>query len=153
MGWALSIHQADITDASIVEEAPGALQAGQARLAVRRFALTANNITYAAFGEAMGYWRFFPGADGRGRLPVWGFAEVTESRAEGLAAGERVYGYLPAASGLVVTPARYVRTALLTRLTTARTCLRSITGMNDARRPTVTTRPTRRYKWCCSPCF
>lgn len=106
MGWALSIHQADITDASIVEEAPGALQAGQARLAVRRFALTANNITYAAFGEAMGYWRFFPGADGRGRLPVWGFAEVTESRAEGLAAGERVYGYLPAASGLVVTPGK-----------------------------------------------
>lgn len=65
MGWALSIDQADITHADIVEDPPRALNAGEARLTVRRFALTANNITYAAFGQAMGYWRFFPGADGR----------------------------------------------------------------------------------------
>ncbi|MCC5994778.1 MAG: DUF2855 family protein [Oceanicaulis sp.] len=106
MGWALSIDQADITKADIVEDAPHALNEGEARLAIHRFALTANNITYAAFGEAMGYWRFFPGADGRGRLPVWGFAQVTESRAEGLKIGERVYGYFPAASELVVTPGK-----------------------------------------------
>ncbi|WBQ10691.1 DUF2855 family protein [Hyphomonadaceae bacterium ML37] len=106
MGWALSIDQADITHADIVEDPPRALNAGEARLTVRRFALTANNITYAAFGQAMGYWRFFPGADGRGRLPVWGFAQVTESRAPGLDLGERVYGYFPAASELVVTPGK-----------------------------------------------
>ncbi len=106
MGWALSIDQADITHAGIVEAAPHALNDGEARLAVRRFALTANNITYAAFGEAMAYWRFFPGGDGRGRLPVWGFAQVVESRAHGLETGERVYGYLPAASELVVTPGK-----------------------------------------------
>jgi hypothetical protein len=35
---------------------------------------------------------------------VWGFAEVSESRAEGLEAGTRVYGYLPPSSHLVVTP-------------------------------------------------
>ncbi|WP_429912778.1 DUF2855 family protein [Glycocaulis sp.] len=106
MVWALSIDQSDITKASLVEEAQRPLQAGEARLAVSRFALTANNITYAAFGEAMGYWRFFPGADGRGRLPVWGFAQVSESRCDGLTAGERVYGYLPAASELIVTPGK-----------------------------------------------
>ncbi|MCH8490874.1 MAG: DUF2855 family protein [Oceanicaulis sp.] len=106
MSWSLSIDQADITKAEIVEDAARALNAGEARLAVRRFALTANNITYAAFGEAMGYWRFFPGADGRGRLPVWGFAQVTESRADGLEIGERVYGYFPGASELVVTPGK-----------------------------------------------
>ena len=37
------------------------LAPGQARLALEAFSLTANNITYAAFGEAMKYWQFFPG--------------------------------------------------------------------------------------------
>jgi hypothetical protein len=79
-----------------------ALQPGQARLHIERFALTANNITYAAFGESMRYWRFFPAPPGWGCVPVWGFATVSESRAEGLAAGERLYGYLPMATHLVV---------------------------------------------------
>ena len=106
MNWALSIDKTDITRAAIAQAAPRALAAGEARLAIHRFALTANNITYAAFGEAMGYWRFFPGEDGHGRLPVWGFAQVAHSRAEGLSVGERVYGYLPAASELIVTPGK-----------------------------------------------
>ena len=84
-----------------------ALQAGQARLALEHFALTANNITYAAFGEAMKYWQFFPAPDSSlGCLPVWGFAVVTESQTEGVAVGQRVYGYFPAGTHLVVTPGR-----------------------------------------------
>lgn len=79
---------------------------GEARLAIDRFALTANNITYAAFGDAMQYWQFFPtGDDAWGCVPVWGFAVVTESRAAGVAVGERVYGYLPMGTHLVVQPA------------------------------------------------
>ena len=55
------------------------LAAGQVRLAVESFALTANNITYAKFGDAMRYWDFFPtGEDGWGCIPVWGFARVVE---------------------------------------------------------------------------
>jgi len=46
------------------------LQPGQARLHIDHFALTANNITYAAFGEAMGYWQFFPASSGWGCIPV-----------------------------------------------------------------------------------
>ena len=84
-----------------------ALAAGEARLAIHHFALTANNITYAAFGEAMKYWQFFPAPDaGEGCLPVWGFATVTESRAEGLAPGRRVWGYFPAGTHLVVHAGR-----------------------------------------------
>lgn len=84
-----------------------ALQPGQARLAIEHFALTANNITYAAFGEAMKYWHFFPAAEpGEGCLPVWGFATVVESLAEGVDVGRRVWAYLPAGSHLVVTPGR-----------------------------------------------
>ena len=80
---------------------------GEARLALQHFALTANNITYAAFGDAMKYWQFFPAPDAAwGCLPVWGFAVVSESRAEGVAVGQRVYGYFPAGSHLVVTPGR-----------------------------------------------
>ena len=83
------------------------LAEGEARLAVEHFALTSNNITYAAFGEAMHYWQFFPSADAEwGCLPVWGFALVAESRAEGVTTGQRVYGYYPAGSHLVVTPSR-----------------------------------------------
>lgn len=106
MGWALAIDRQDISKAAIVEDEPRALQPGEVRLAVDRFSLTANNITYAAFGGVMGYWQFFPAKDGTGRLPVWGFAEVSESRADGLEAGERIYGYWPAASELIVRPDR-----------------------------------------------
>ena len=83
------------------------LAAGQVRLAVESFALTANNITYAKFGDAMNYWQFFPtGEDGWGCIPVWGFARVVESQCDGVAVGEKLYGYLPMASHLVVEPAR-----------------------------------------------
>jgi hypothetical protein len=39
-------------------------------------------------------------------VPVWGFAEVASSHLEGLPEGARIYGYLPPASHLVVTPGR-----------------------------------------------
>jgi Protein of unknown function (DUF2855) len=90
-----------------------AVAAGQTVLAINDFALTANNITYAAFGEQMSYWNFFPTADGYGQIPVWGFADVLASATPGLAAGERFFGYFPMASHLVVTadkvgPKRFV---------------------------------------------
>jgi hypothetical protein len=89
------------------DDGPAAeLEPGQARLSVNRFGLTSNNITYATFGEAMSYWSFFPAEPGWGRMPVWGFAEVSESLAEPLATGTRIYGYLPPSSELVVTPTR-----------------------------------------------
>lgn len=103
MGWALSIDKTDITKVQVVETKARDLQDGEARLTIRRFALTANNITYAVFGDVMAYWAFFPAEDG-GRLPVWGFADVTESKAEGIEVGERIYGYFPASDELVVKP-------------------------------------------------
>lgn len=82
-----------------------ALAEGEARLAVERFAFTANNVTYAAFGDAMHYWQFFPTGDaGWGCVPVWGFATVVESRAAGVEPGTRLYGYLPMGTHLVVQP-------------------------------------------------
>lgn len=93
----------------IAHEAPGnaALSSGEVLLKIRRVAITTNNITYAAFGEAMQYWDFFPtGEDGFGHMPVWGFADVIASTVDGVAVGERFYGYFPIATHLRVRPER-----------------------------------------------
>ena len=79
---------------------------GQVLLQIERFALTANNMTYAAHGQDMAYWGFFPAPDGFGIVPVWGFARVVESHAEGITTGDRFYGYWPMASHAVVTPVK-----------------------------------------------
>ncbi len=57
-------------------------------------------------GEAMSYWDFFPVEDPWARIPVWGFADVVASEADGVPEGTRVYGYLPPASHLLVRPDR-----------------------------------------------
>ena len=88
---------------------------GQVVLHIDHCALTANNITYGAFGDVMGYWNFFPAEDGWGRVPVWGFADVVASRAEGIADGERVYGYFPMSTSLVVQPDRITPTSFVDR--------------------------------------
>ncbi len=77
---------------------------GEVLLLVEQFAVTANNVTYAAMGDAMHYWDFFPAPDGFGIVPVWGHARIAASNVEGFAVGERVYGYLPMATHLVVKP-------------------------------------------------
>lgn len=79
---------------------------GGALLKVERFAFTANNVTYGVVGERIGYWKFFPTTDDDwGVIPVWGTAEVIESDGD-LPVGERLYGYLPMASHLIIEPAR-----------------------------------------------
>ncbi|MDO8448149.1 MAG: DUF2855 family protein [Rhodoferax sp.] len=86
------------------------LSDGEIRLRIDKFALTSNNITYAAFGDAMNYWSFFPASpsdDGNwGRIPVWGFGTVMQSLHPGVAVGEKLYGYYPMSSSVVLKPAR-----------------------------------------------
>ncbi len=89
--------------------AAASLSLGEVRLDIDKFALTSNNITYAAFGQAMNYWSFFPTAAddaGWGRIPVWGFATVVQSLHDQVEVGERLYGYYPMSSSLVVQPTR-----------------------------------------------
>ncbi|WP_227340259.1 DUF2855 family protein [Sphingopyxis sp. P8] len=108
-GWAIDIDRDDITQASLVADPPPPLQPGQVRVHIDSYAMTANNITYAVFGKPsglfgndQGYWDFFAERDAPGRLPVWGFATVTESAADGVAVGDRFYGYYPMASHAVL---------------------------------------------------
>jgi NADPH:quinone reductase-like Zn-dependent oxidoreductase len=101
------IRRGDLRDVHWADHTAEPLADGSARLKVEAFALTANNVTYATFGDAMKYWDFFPAGDPAfGRVPVWGFATVEESKAEGVSPGQRVYGYLPISDRFDVIPTK-----------------------------------------------
>ncbi len=104
MPWDLLVDRSDLAHTSVVEVPEPELGPGQALLRVDRVGMTANNVTYAVFGDAMHYWDFFPAPEGWGRVPLWGFADVVASRADGVVEGTRLYGYLPTSSHLVVEP-------------------------------------------------
>ena len=79
---------------------------------VTRFALTANNITYAVTGDQLKYWQLFPAPNGFGNIPVWGFGEVIASKHPGIAEGEILFGYYPMATHLVIEAAEVSKRGL-----------------------------------------
>ena len=81
---------------------------GEAVFELGRFALTFNNVTYATFGDVLGYWNFFPTGNGNGwgLLPVWGYADVVESKVDGVETGQRFYGYWPSATHVKLQPGK-----------------------------------------------
>ena len=104
--WTLAVDRTDLSKVLLSScDAPVAAD-GEAVLRVERVGVTANNVTYAVLGDAFRYWEFFPAPEGWGHVPLWGFAVVSESRADGVTEGQRVYGYLPPAGHLVVAPSR-----------------------------------------------
>ena len=105
----LQTSKKDVAATRISSTSQPPVAAGEILMRISRFALTANNITYAAFGDADGlhYWKFFPTGDPEwGHMPVWGFAEIVASDIDGVAIGERFYGYLPPASHVAMRPVR-----------------------------------------------
>ncbi len=105
----LQVNRKKFHDYKVVtKETPTAadLADGQILVKVDQFAFTANNITYAAVGEVVGYWKFFPVSADWGIIPVWGFADVIASKNEGITVGERFYGYYPMGSHLIMSPAK-----------------------------------------------
>jgi len=96
--WDFLIDRTDLSRTAIhTLPAPDTveLNGGEVVMAVERFALTANNITYGVYGDRLGYWRFFPADGNLGRIPVWGFARVLRSTVETIPVGTRLFGYLP----------------------------------------------------------
>ena len=99
------VNQKSISETRLEKVDSAPLDEGQVRLNLESFALTANNVTYAAAGFDIGYWQFFPsGTEGWGIVPVWGTAKVVESRSETLEVGTRLYGFYPMADEVVMTP-------------------------------------------------
>lgn len=103
----LQVNRQDLRQVRLVDVAPTPLADGTARLRLDLFALTSNNLTYAAMGDSTaGYWDFFPGPAGWGKPPAWGLGTVIDSRAEGVAEGARFYGFFPVSETLDVTPVK-----------------------------------------------
>lgn len=98
--------RADITRTELREPPMPEAGEGEVVLATSRVGVTANNATYAVLGDTLRYWQFFPAPEGWGRVPLWGFADVVASAVEGVTVGQRVYGFLPSSSHLVVRPDR-----------------------------------------------
>ncbi len=99
----LEVDRADHGRTRLFETEDPPLEEGQVRLRVDRFAVTANNITYAAMGDAFGYWDFFPAEKGWGRVPAMGWADLVESRHPDVAVGGRYYGWYPMADQVTMT--------------------------------------------------
>jgi len=79
------------------------LEPGQIRLAIERFAVTTNNVTYAVAGDLLDYWGFFPAEAPWGRIPVMGLGSVIESANPDIATGGRYFGFYPMGAEHVLT--------------------------------------------------
>jgi hypothetical protein len=105
--YEFQIRKDNFAETRFVQTTALPLSDGQARLRLDLFAMTSNNITYAAMGEGeLGYWDFFPAQQSWGRPPCWGFATVEATNSEHVVIGARLYGYFPIGTHLDVTPSR-----------------------------------------------
>jgi hypothetical protein len=132
----LLVKRGAIAETRLVSRPVAALADGNVLVRVDDFALTANNISYALTGDVLAYWQFFPEDDVWGVVPVWGHAEVIESRCVDLPAGTRFWGYLPMASHVVI----------------ARRCLRFTINMPSPPPIRPPSAPWRRRAVCCFRC-
>jgi len=91
---------------------PGALPDEALPGKIDRFAFTANNITGAAVGDRLKYRELFPAPENFGNIPVWGFGEVIASNHPAITEGERLLGYFPMATHLVIDAAEVTKRGL-----------------------------------------
>lgn len=101
----LWVDRSDFRKTKTVRAEKPTLADGEVLLAIDKFAVTSNNIGYAVSGDMLGYWNYFPtGNDSWGKVTVWGFADVVESRTDSISAGERIYGFFPMSSHVIMQP-------------------------------------------------
>ncbi len=121
MSHTLLVNREDFAEVAWVSIDDEPLAEGCIRLALGPWALTANNITYMVAGDQIGYWHYFNPHDyginmeGQidesdaikwGRMPVWGYGEVTATNCEGVAVGRRIYGFFPVADSFDMQPVK-----------------------------------------------
>ena len=113
MNSTLIVNRSDFRDTDLVTVESGELEDGHIRVDIGPFALTANNITYMVTGDLIGYWKFFDPAaygidkPGTGRMPVWGFGLVTNSKCESVPTGTKIYGFFPIANQIDMKPVKF----------------------------------------------
>ena len=109
----IEVARGELSRWRVVDPGSPPLAGGEARLRIDRFGFSSNNVTYAVIGDMLHYWEAFPPSTGGpgddtawGRVPAWGFAEVVETRSPDVAVGERLFGFLPMSTELVIIPGR-----------------------------------------------
>jgi hypothetical protein len=95
----LLVNRSSIGECALHRVEAVGLDPAHIRVAVERFSLTANTLTYAQFGDMLDYWNFFPTSAraGWGLVPAIGYGRVVESRVDGISEGERYFGWFPMA--------------------------------------------------------
>lgn len=108
----LLVNKTNPADTALIKADANTLAEGFIRVSIGPWALTANNITYMITGEQIGYWKYFaPEAYGislenMGRMPVWGYGTVQESRCPDVAIGTEIYGFFPVADQMDLKPVK-----------------------------------------------
>jgi NADPH:quinone reductase-like Zn-dependent oxidoreductase len=100
----LWIDRDDIRQSKIVQRELTPLKEGEVRVAIDKFGLTSNNVSYAVTGASIGYWGYYPAEQNWVKVPVWGCADVVESNYDDVPVGERLYGFFPMASHADLLP-------------------------------------------------
>lgn len=97
-------NRSNLRETKTVTHPKPELAEGEVLMKIEKFGLTANNVSYAITGDSIGYWGYYPAEGEWGKVPAWGFAEIIESKCESLDVGERIWGFLPMASHVVMRP-------------------------------------------------
>ncbi len=104
------VHRQDVTQSDFLTISTTPPQSGEVLVRIEKFGLTSNNVTYAALGDSLPYFKFFPVPDDAraeewGCLPVWGIGQIIQSNVPDLQEGTRLYGFFPAASYITMKSA------------------------------------------------
>ncbi len=104
-------NRKDFRKTKIVKTSIPSPDQGEVLVAIDKFGLTANNVSYALAGDAIGYWNFYPtpeeaAAEHWGKVPVWACANVIASNSDDIAVGERLWGFFPMASHVILKPGK-----------------------------------------------
>jgi len=91
-----------LTRTRVITDELTAPHAGEVLLAVERFGLSSNNISYALLGDMLGHWKPFPAAEGWGRVPAWGVGRVLAADPSVAREGARFAGYMPMATHVLM---------------------------------------------------
>jgi hypothetical protein len=102
----LEVCTDDLRELRVAAQAVPEIRPGQVLLKIERFALSANNVTYARLGESLGYWQFYPAEPGWGVIPVWGIGRAERSMTPAVPDGTRISGLFPMGSHVVLQPGR-----------------------------------------------
>ncbi|MEE4146220.1 MAG: DUF2855 family protein [Halieaceae bacterium] len=102
----LWVDRSDYRSTRIVSTEVPTPDEGEVLVAIDRFGLTSNNVSYAVAGDMIGYWGYYPAGGNWGKVPVWGCANVVASRCAEVPVGERLWGFFPMASHAVLRPGK-----------------------------------------------